>query len=81
MPVSRSWRIVLMVLGAVVLLVVGAAVALPFLIDVERYRPWIAEQTREATGRSITLGAISFRLLPAPRYGHRGRRGLSWAPG
>src|SRR6266571_8346247 len=47
-------------------LVVLAAAALPFLVDVNRYRPLIAARVQEATGRALSLGRISFTLLPAP---------------
>jgi len=46
--------------------VVLAAAALPFLVDVNRYRPMIVSSVREATGRTFGLGTISFALLPAP---------------
>jgi AsmA protein len=46
--------------------VVLAAVALPFLVDVNRYRPLIVSGVQEATGRTLGLGTISFTLLPAP---------------
>lgn len=51
--------------GIVALLVV-VAIALPLLIDVERYRPWIEEKARQTTGRSLSLGKMSLRLFPAP---------------
>ena len=43
-----------------------AAAALPFLVDVNRYRPMIVSSVREATGRTLGLGSVSFALLPAP---------------
>jgi len=46
--------------------VVLAAAALPFLVDVNRYRPMIVSSAREATGRTLGVGSISFALLPAP---------------
>jgi AsmA protein len=47
-------------------LFVAAAILLPLLIDVERFRPFIEEQARQATGRKVSLGRLSLRLLPAP---------------
>src|SRR6267143_2199828 len=61
--VIRRSLIVMVVLAALIVL---AAAALPFLVDVNRYRPLIAAGVQEATGRTLTLGAISFTLLPAP---------------
>ncbi len=64
MPRWARWSLIL--LGALGLLVLAAALALPVLIDVNRYRPLIASRIQEATGRSVTLGTISFHLLPSP---------------
>jgi AsmA protein len=61
--VIRRSLIVMVVLAALIVL---AAAALPFLVDVNRYRPLIVAGVQEATGRTLTLGAISFTLLPAP---------------
>jgi AsmA protein len=58
-------RVVLVGTGLVVLLAV-VAIALPLLIDVERYRPWIEEKARQTTGRSLSLGKMSLRLFPVP---------------
>ena len=66
MPLSRTIRRGLIALAIAGGLVLAAAVALPFLVDVNRFRPMIAAKVQEATGRSIALGKISFSLLPAP---------------
>lgn len=63
---TRLTRRVLIVAGSVTGLIVLAAAALPFLVDVNRYRPLIVSSVKEATGRTIELGTISFALLPAP---------------
>jgi uncharacterized protein involved in outer membrane biogenesis len=44
------------------------ALALPRLVDLELYRPRIVAAVRGATGRSVTLGAISLRLVPRPAF-------------
>src|SRR5262245_52283986 len=62
----RFLRRALVAAAVVACLVVAAALALPFLVDVNKYRPLIVAQVQEATGRTLTLGTISFRLLPAP---------------
>jgi AsmA protein len=64
--VSRVIRRSLIVMVVLAALIVLAAAALPFLVDVNRYRPLIVAGVQEATGRTLTLGAISFTLLPAP---------------
>jgi len=66
MPLSRAIRRTLIAAAIAAGLVVAAAIALPFLVDVNRFRPLIAARVQEATGRTITLGKISFSLLPTP---------------
>ena len=56
----------LVVLAVLATLLVTLALALPHVLDVNRFRGRIAEAIRAATGRSVTLGRISFELLPAP---------------
>ena len=63
---SRLVRRILIVAAVVTGLLVVAAVALPFLIDVHRLRPLMTAQVKEATGRAIAFGRISVTLLPAP---------------
>src|SRR6185503_16514042 len=66
MALSRAIRRGLIVVAIAAGLVLTAAIALPFLVDVNRFRPMIAARDQEATGRAITLGKISFSLLPTP---------------
>jgi len=66
MALSRAIRRGLIVVAIAAGLVLTAAIALPFLVDVNRFRPMIAARVQEATGRAITLGKISFSLLPTP---------------
>ena len=52
-------------LVVVVALVLVALVAAPFFIPIETYKQQIAERTREATGRELTIGGeLSLSLLP-----------------
>jgi AsmA protein len=52
-------------LVVVVALVIAVLVAAPFFIPVETYKQQIAEHTREATGRELTIGGeLSLSLLP-----------------
>jgi len=64
--VSRVVRRLLVAAAVLAGLVLLAAAALPFLVDVNRYRPLIVARVQEATGRTISLGTISFTLLPTP---------------
>lgn len=57
-------KLLLIVLGLVVVLI-GAALAAPFLIPTETYKQQIAAQVERATGRSLTIaGPLEFTLLP-----------------
>jgi AsmA protein len=59
-------RRVLLILGIPVGLLAGAALGLPYVIDVNRHRPLMTRKILNATGRTVHLGSISFRLLPSP---------------
>lgn len=66
MAMTRGTRLALIVVGGLVTVLVLAAAALPFLVDVNRYAPVIAAQIKQATGREVALGRMSLRLLPSP---------------
>jgi AsmA protein len=66
MALPRSLRFLLLGAGAALVLLVLTAVALPFVVDVQRLSPLIAGQIEQATGRKATLGRITLRVLPAP---------------
>ncbi len=56
---------VLVGFAVVIVLIVAAAIAIPFLIPLETYKEEIAGQVRNATGRELTIkGDIKFSLLP-----------------
>ena len=61
---SRPLKIVLIVV--VVLVVI--ALAVPFFIDVDRYRPRIVAEIESRTGRKVELGHIRARLLPTAGF-------------
>ncbi len=52
-------------LGAVVVLILAAALALPFLVDVDRFRGLIEARAEEALGREVRMGEIRLSILPA----------------
>src|ERR1700693_2791941 len=65
-PASKSsrfplWAKILLALFLVLLLVV---LALPFFLNVDRYRDTIASAIEKQTGREVTLGPIRARLFP-----------------
>jgi len=56
----------LLVLGGLLVLVIGAALIVPFLLPVETYKAEIEKRAFEATGRKLTIaGPVSFSLLPS----------------
>ncbi|MDA5194720.1 AsmA family protein [Govanella unica] len=56
----------LLIVGAIVLLLVVAIVAIPFLIPVERYKQEISAQVKTATGRDLALnGPLKLSLFPS----------------
>ena len=58
-------RILLKLVSFIVILIVVAAVALPFIIDPNEYKPQIAEQVKKTTGRTLTIdGDIGLSVFP-----------------
>ncbi len=66
MSLSRRTLLLLIVAGTLCAVILAAALILPLLIDVNRYKPVIAEQIKAATGRSVDLGLMSLAILPSP---------------
>jgi uncharacterized protein involved in outer membrane biogenesis len=63
---NRWLRRGLIALGALVVLVVGAAVLVPMLVPVDAYKSRIEAAVRERTGRSFEIrGPMSFSVLPS----------------
>lgn len=59
----------LLVLLVLVLIVIGAAIALPFFIPASSLRGPIEQQVENATGRELSLGGdLSLRLLPSLQF-------------
>lgn len=60
-------RKLLIGLGAVLLLIVAAVAAVPYLVNLEGYRGRIAALVRDATGRDFTIeGPVRLSLWPRP---------------
>ncbi|MEP6961922.1 MAG: AsmA family protein, partial [Acidobacteriota bacterium] len=49
--------------AAVVALLLAVLLALPFLIDADRFRPLLQQQLSQALGRQVTIGHLSLSLL------------------
>jgi uncharacterized protein involved in outer membrane biogenesis len=65
-PVSRRLPVWLRVALIVVAVVLVLGLAVPFFIDVDRYRPVIEAAVQRETGRKMTLGKMHAKLLPGP---------------
>ena len=63
-PMAKPLKIVLAVLGALLLLLLAAIVALPLLFDPNDYRRQIGEAVQRETGRSFTVGEIRLSVFP-----------------
>jgi AsmA protein len=60
---TSSKRKVLLAIGIIVGGLMFAAIALPFLVDVNRFRPMIESEARSATGREVKIGNLDLSLL------------------
>jgi uncharacterized protein YhdP len=49
----------ILIASAVVVAVLLATLALPFLIDVNRFRPMLESRAGQVVGRSVKLGSLS----------------------
>ena len=62
-------RDLLTYIGIALIAVLSAALAAPFVIDFDHWRPQIADRLSSVSGAQVTLGGpISMRLLPTPRF-------------
>jgi AsmA-like protein len=52
--------------GSLLALVVAACLAVPFLVDINRYHDLIESQAEKMLHRDVTVGRMSLRLLPLP---------------
>ena len=68
----QKMKWVLIAVAAVVVLVVAALVAVPFLVDTPRVQAMIATQASSALARPVTFDAVSVRVLPLPGVVLRG---------
>ncbi len=57
----RLW----LLLAAAATVILLAVLALPFLVDAERFRGLIEERAEEALGRDVRLGDVQLSILPA----------------
>jgi len=63
MKSQMKWRKGPTIIAAIILILVVAVVAIPFLVDVNRFRPTIESQMQGALGRPVQIGDLSLSLL------------------
>lgn len=51
------------VLGSILALIIIVVVAIPFLVDAEKFRPMVESKAKEALGRQVTIGTMQISLL------------------
>src|SRR6266404_2969709 len=65
---ASGWRVhmrkLAIAVGIVVVLAVIALAALPFVLDVNKYRPRIQAELEQRTGRSVSLGKMDLKIFP-----------------
>lgn len=61
---STGKKIVLEVVVFFVVLFIGIAIAIPFLIDIDRYRPRVVAHIQEVTGKPAAIGKLTLTILP-----------------
>lgn len=61
---GKGKRIAVITLSAAVLAVAAAAVAIPLLVDVDRYRPAVIRELEEATGKRVAIGHLGLSIFP-----------------
>lgn len=61
---AKPLKIALIILGAVLALFIGLAIALPLMFDPNDYRGKIQDAAKESTGREFTVGDIKLRVFP-----------------
>src|SRR5258706_1567568 len=63
---TRRIRRTLWIAGAIVVVVTGIALAIPYFVDINRYHDLIESQAEKALGRGVSLGRMRLVLLPVP---------------
>ena len=61
---SKGKKIALIVLAAVVVFVLGLAIIIPMLFNVDRFRPQVEAQIQKETGKPVEIGRLDLTILP-----------------
>ncbi len=51
--------------AAVLILILGVLLILPYVLDIDRYRPAVVEQLEKATGRDVEIETLRLHFLPS----------------
>jgi uncharacterized protein involved in outer membrane biogenesis len=62
----RTLKWLLGAAGILFVLVVGALIAVPFLVDTQRMQAYVAATASQALGRQVRFSGLSVRVLPLP---------------
>jgi uncharacterized protein involved in outer membrane biogenesis len=62
---SKGKKIALVFLVFLILLFIGAAVLVPLLINIDRYRPQVAKHLQEETGKPVEIGRLTLHIFPS----------------
>ena len=61
---STGKKVALSLLIALLVIVVGLAIIVPLLLDVDRYRPEVAAHIQQETGKPAQIGRLALTILP-----------------
>jgi uncharacterized protein involved in outer membrane biogenesis len=61
---SKGKKLALGLVIVVLVIVVGLAIMIPLLVDVDRYRPQVAAQIQEQTGKPAQIGKLALTIFP-----------------
>jgi uncharacterized protein involved in outer membrane biogenesis len=61
---STGKKVALSLLIALFVIIVGLAIAIPLLLDVDRYRPAVAAHIQQETGKPAQIGRLALTILP-----------------
>ncbi|HMD87040.1 MAG TPA: AsmA family protein [Terriglobia bacterium] len=61
---SKGKKVTLILVIVLVLIVVGLAIIIPMLFNVDRYRPQVAAQIQQETGKPAQIGRLALTILP-----------------
>ncbi len=61
---SKGKKVALIIVIVLVVIVVGLAIVLPRIFQIDRYRPQVAAQLQQETGKPVQIGHLDLTILP-----------------